>query len=124
TPKGRSWYCDAVAVNFRDERVFLCEVTYSSTLNALLTRLRAWSAHWQALRPPLLRGCPGAPWEVKAWRFIPRDLRHTLEKKLVSVRSAGAPGSCLPEPKVTSLEEVVPWKYRDTTGERHDGRDR
>jgi hypothetical protein len=26
---GPHWYCDAVAVNFRDSKVFLCEVSYS-----------------------------------------------------------------------------------------------
>ena len=38
--KGRSWYCDAVAVSFRDSAVYLCEITYSSSMHALITRLR------------------------------------------------------------------------------------
>ena len=37
--KGTSWFCDAVAVSVRNNTVYLCEVTYSTTLYALLERL-------------------------------------------------------------------------------------
>jgi len=47
--KGTHWYCDAVAVNFRESAVYLCEVTYSTSLSALIGRLQAWSSNWVRL---------------------------------------------------------------------------
>ena len=38
---GPHWYCDLVAINFKDQRVYLCEVTYAKTLTSLLNRLKA-----------------------------------------------------------------------------------
>jgi hypothetical protein len=47
-PKGSSWYCDVLAVKFGSDSsdpttVYLCEVTYSQTLQGLMKRLKAWN---------------------------------------------------------------------------------
>jgi len=51
------WYCDAVAVNLRDKRVFLCEITYSKTLHDLNKRLVSWASNWPTLCKALTRDC-------------------------------------------------------------------
>lgn len=33
---GRHWYCDLVALNLREETVYLCEITYDVKVNALV----------------------------------------------------------------------------------------
>jgi hypothetical protein len=53
--KGEHWYCDILAVNFRDSTVYLCEVTLSRTVAALLKRLREWNANWPAVRAAVAR---------------------------------------------------------------------
>jgi hypothetical protein len=108
--KGTHWYCDIVAVNFREKRVYLCEVTYSTTLNALLTRLRAWNSQWPALCDALKRDCKVPEgWEVIPWVFIPRRGRPRLRAKLAELN---LPVSAISAPRVTCLERVVPWKYQ------------
>ena len=42
---GRHWYCDVLAVNFEESTLYLCEVTYSSTMQGLILRLKAWDMH-------------------------------------------------------------------------------
>ncbi len=109
--KGGHWYCDAVAANFRDKTIYLCEVTYSTTLQTLLARLQAWSASWPALSVALTRDCGVPPdWHVQPWLFIPED-RHKLYKaKVTLLKNLGSEGN-MPKPKVTYLESVAPWKY-------------
>jgi len=111
--KGRHWYCDAVATNFRESTVYLCEVTYSSTLHALITRLQAWSNHWPSLRTTIARDCsiPDS-WRIEPWLFIPQDRHPTLTKKLSAIVKTDHGINQMPNPKVTYLESVTPWKYR------------
>ena len=111
--KGRSWYCDAVAVNFRDSAAYLCEITYSSTMHALITRLQDWENHWVEPCAALGRDS-GLPqdWSVMPWVFIPTDYHPAYSKKIALLtRSVGA-SVHMPTPRVTHLESVVPWKYR------------
>jgi hypothetical protein len=111
--KGTSWYCDVVAANFRDCAVYLCEVTYSGTLHALIGRLQAWSDNWPGLRVALIRDCcVPETWQVQPWVFIPEDRHAVLKKKLPSLANIGDGPGNMPSPRVTYLEEVVPWKYR------------
>ncbi len=111
--KGQHWYCDAVAVSFRDKTAYLCEVTYSKSLNALLGRLEAWSSHWPALRSAIARDCLlQQDWRVRPWLFIPEDRNATLERKLPVLVTLGDGLAHMPKPRVTYLESVVPWKYR------------
>jgi hypothetical protein len=111
--KGTHWYCDVVAVNFRDRgAVYLCEVTYSATPHPLLRRLQAWSANWSGLRSAIARDC-GVPksWQVQPWLFIPEERHAVLNKKLLTIANMGGDGQ-MPAPRVTYLESVVPWKFQ------------
>jgi hypothetical protein len=107
---GPHWYCDAVAVDFRESTIFLCETSYSKSLSALLKRLEGWNVNWQLLRAALVRDCfvPGE-WPVRPWVFIPAGCRDVLDKGIAKI--LGSESQQMPEPKVTSLEDVVPWKY-------------
>ncbi|MGU7774650.1 hypothetical protein ACV229_31305 [Burkholderia sp. MR1-5-21] len=110
---GRHWYCDVVAVNLRDEAIFLCEITYSSTLEALIKRLNSWHTHWNHLCAALVRDLHvSASWPVRPWVFIPDERRDLFAQKLAPLGLGNSPSVGMPQPKVTSLEEVVPWKYR------------
>jgi hypothetical protein len=111
--KGRHWYCDAVAVNFRESTIYLCEVTYSKTLSALVKRLSAWDTYWSELGAAMARDCSiPASWAIQPWLFIPQALQATLEKKLAPILAADRPGPRMPKPKVTFPEAVTPWTYR------------
>lgn len=108
--KGRFWYCDLLAVSLRERAVFLCEVTYSSSASALVARLDAWRTHWASLRLALQRDCGVDPtWNLSPWVFLPEDRKVVYDRKLARLGPLGSPG--MPEPKVTFLENVVPWKY-------------
>ena len=110
--KGAHWICDAVAVNFRESSVYLCEVTYSSTMQSLVTRLRAWEAKWPALCLAFARDCSiPSTWNIRPWLFIPEKNKDALRMKLAEfVKPGEVPGN-MPQPLVTYLESVVPWKY-------------
>jgi len=104
-PKGTSWYCDLLAVNLRESQAYLCEVTYSTSLTALVDRLHAWDSHWSAIRIALERDCSiPREWPVTPWIFLPEERRELLDSKLRV--------SALPKPRITYLESVAPWKYR------------
>lgn len=111
--KGTHWYCDVVAANFREQAVYLCEVTYSMTLHALLGRLRAWSNNWPGLCSAIVRDC-GVPkdWHVQPWLFIPKERHAVLKRKLGTIVNIGGADGGMPSPRITHLEAVVPWKYR------------
>lgn len=103
---GPHWYCDAVAVNVRDRAAYLCEISYAARLPTLLNRLRSWDEHWERLRTALARDC-GIPadWTVRPWLFVPND-------RLERLRLGTAALSLMPDPRITALEEVLPWRYR------------
>jgi hypothetical protein len=107
---GLHWYCDAVAVDFREPAVHLCEISYSKSLSALLKRLDGWNANWTLLRAALIRDCAVPPeWPVRPWVFVPRECCDVLAKGLTKFLGAGAQ---MPRPKITELEDAVPWKYQ------------
>jgi hypothetical protein len=63
--KGEHWYCDAVAVNFQEKAAFLCEVTYSRTLQSLFTRLAGWINNWAGIESALHRArLEGSPLDI------------------------------------------------------------
>ncbi|EHY0932066.1 TPA: hypothetical protein ACMD08_004519 [Vibrio parahaemolyticus] len=105
---GPHWYCDLVAVNFKEKQVYLCEVTYSKSLASLLDRFASWDKHWCDLKAALVRDC-GLPvdWEVIPWAFIPEHLKEKYEKKLLTTMTNN-----MPYPKLTTLESILPWHYR------------
>jgi hypothetical protein len=116
---GPHWFCDAVAVNFRERRVYLCEITYSKSLSALNKRLADWAADWGLLQVALVRDChvPGV-WPVQPWLFVPHALQMPLKEKLARISSIGMGSDRMPIPRTTDLEEVAPWKYR--SWDRHE----
>jgi hypothetical protein len=118
---GPHWYCDAVAVNLHEQKGYLCEITYSKTLGALSKRLSGWSAHWELLRLALERDC-GIPvaWQVRPWLFVPKDLQPVLAQQLGKVPDLAATEKHMPNPKVTWLEDVTPWKYNSWHREHRD----
>ncbi len=110
--KGEHWYCDIMAVSFREQTVYLCEVTLSRTLTALLKRLKEWDANWTNVCHALRHDnrIPDG-WYVRPWVFVP-----SAQKELVSLGVSTHLGTDdesdgMPRPLVTSLEDVVPWLY-------------
>lgn len=110
---GHHWYCDIVAVSFRDSAVFLCEVSYSRTLSALFKRLREWKAHWPAVCTALARdsAIPDS-WPVRPWLFVPASQRALISRTLSDVLLPVDMSHQMPPPLITSLESVTPWKYK------------
>lgn len=109
--KGRSWYCDVVAADFSESTLYLCEVSYSTTMSALSKRLKAWAEHWPGIRTALLRDCNmPKEWKVQPWLFVPRDLCAAIRRKMPAAHSHGSDGcAAMPVPRITTLEEVAPW---------------
>ena len=109
---GPHWYCDAIAVNHREKAIYLCEITYAKSLSDLRKRLTGWSVHWEAVKAALVRDCAlPADWPVRPWVFIPESLRATLEAKVDKIYS-GVNQTSMPRPRVTPLEDTLPWNYR------------
>lgn len=110
---GPHWYCDAVTVDFAKEAVFLCEISYAKGLGALMKRLQEWNLHWPAVLAAVDRDCrlEKLKWPVKPWIFIPDDYKKTAEQGLQRILGKQG-GSAMPYPEITSLESVVPWKYK------------
>ena len=107
---GLHWYCDAIAVDLRKPAVYLCEISYSKSLAALLKRLKDWNANWPLLRTALVRDSfVQRDWPVRPWVFIPEKCRDPLEAGFNRLPGIGM--QPMPKPKVTNLEDVVPWKY-------------
>jgi len=109
---GMLWYCDIVAVDFRQSAVFLCEVSYSKSLSALLKRLDEWNAHWPGVCAALARDCSLPKWPVRPWVFVPEALHAQLESKLETLLQKQSGPNRMPNPTITDLESVAPWKYR------------
>lgn len=107
--RNRHWFCDFMAIDLKNREGFLCEVTYSKELSALRKRLTAWQVHWSDLKSALCRDCGiESDWPVFPWVFLPKCYATKFDrfvKKLAPSSSGG-----MPEPKVTFLEDVVPWK--------------
>ncbi len=109
---GPHWYCDAVAADFRSKSVYLCEVTYSKSLDALMKRLTDWAKYWDRVTQALVRDCYlPKNWPVEPWVFVPTRLRSQLEGKLSTLQGMGSAAHLMPQPKITELESVLPWKY-------------
>jgi hypothetical protein len=105
--KGLHWYCDAVALDFRTQTVFLCEISYAEGLTALIKRLRGWHENWDGIRLALVRdsALPQSwTWTVKPWLFVPEKEKSSLEKQLGPIKDEL-------HAKITLLEDVQPWKY-------------
>lgn len=120
--KGTSWICDAIAADFKAETVFLCEVTYSKSLHALVQRLSVWNENWElicnALANEKYNNLP-INWKVRPWLFVPGELIERLNTALHKI--ADDSGRLNFKPRITLLEEVLPWKYREWDRIRAEG---
>lgn len=113
TNGGLHWYCDIVAVDFRQPAVLLCEVSYSKSLSALMKRLDEWNKNWPGLCAALARDCSlPAKWPVRQWLFVPEALRPRPEARLDSLLQKQSGPNGMSRPSITNLESVAPWKYR------------
>ncbi|TAG50028.1 MAG: hypothetical protein EAZ30_01865 [Betaproteobacteria bacterium] len=118
--KGRFWYCDLMAVSFRERSVYLCEVTYSTSASALIKRLGSWRTHWPELKTAICRDCNiASDWPILPWVFLPETHKAVYDRKLLALGLSKHSG--MPAPRFTALEGVVPWKYRtwDRVSEAH-----
>lgn len=107
------WYVDAVAADFRSEQVFLVEITFSKSLQALLKRLVSWREHWPSIKSALVRDAyVPAEWDVCPWLFVPEDLVDGLRSRVLPLTQGPDPQFRLPMPLVTTLEMTQPWLYR------------
>ena len=103
-PKDRHWYVDVLAIDFRDKKIWLCEVTYSATQAALLKRLLAWQNNWDEVQKAVRREIPlGNDFELKPWVFIPEEQHRGFQNRLQKL------GGTL-DLRLSSLEQVLPWK--------------
>ena len=117
---GPHWYCDAVAADFREHVVFLCEISFASPPKALEKRLAGWAAHWSDVCAALVRDSHlPVEWPVRPWLFVPEQQIEWIVGKVRALQAnqGSAPG--LPEPRITPLEWVQPWRFRswDRRGE-------
>ena len=115
-PKGSSWYCDALAVDFGSDHsepatIFLCEVTYSSSLQALIKRLKEWNDNWSDIRIALARDSNlPADWTARVWLYVPKD---QLRKLVDGLEKIGNGFLQRLSPRITTLEMAQPWKYNN-----------
>jgi hypothetical protein len=109
--KDQHWYCDILAVNFRAQSVYLCEVTFSKTLSALMTRLRQWDSHWLEICGALSNDnrIPDG-WGVRPWVFVPAAQRGLVSWKMTALLDPDTGPHPMPRPLATSLEDVAPWQ--------------
>ena len=108
--KDQHWYCDIVAASFHDRTAYLCEITYSKSMQSLVTRLKAWQEHWPGILEALRRDSEiPTDWKVRPWIFIPEGHIAVWNKKFVPGGAIGATSLTMPAPLVTALEKVVPW---------------
>jgi hypothetical protein len=107
---GPHWYCDAVAVDFRSKKIFLCEISYGARLSDLTKRLKGWHDNWKGVCHALARDSflPEL-WPVRPWLFVPEDFVRLLQERLVHIQNGQPPQFV---PLITPLEMVQPWRYR------------
>ncbi len=111
--KDRHWYCDAVTVNFKEQTVWLCEITYAENLHALVRRLRTWQSVWPELERAVIRDCNvPASWRIRPRVFIPHALADAFAKRFPNTANQDMIGGSMTYPKITNLEEVLPWNRR------------
>jgi hypothetical protein len=107
---GPHWYSDAVACDFRDHTIFLCEITFSTTLGALTKRLSGWHGHWDGVKTSLLRDSHlPRDWTVRPWLFVPEQSVPLLLKRLDAIAESGSRRFI---PRITPLEMTQPWRFR------------
>lgn len=116
--KDRHWYCDAVVIDFADSTVHLCEITYSKTLQAVTKRLQLWSDHWSEVIAAIRRDSAlVGDWYFVPRVFVPEPLQSALATRIATLKRPDDCSHPMPQPIVTILEDVLPWKYRSWNGQ-------
>jgi hypothetical protein len=103
--KTKHWLCDVVVVDFNARTIWLCEITYDRILARLLKRLGEWAHNWPDVRKALWRDCKFPQewdWPLRVWAFVPKELVERLTLRLNGM-----------DVRITALEDVMPWTYRD-----------
>lgn len=117
--KDRHWYCDAVAIDFADSSIQLCEITYSKTLQSVFKRLQFWCNHWADVVVAIRRDSElKGEWQMVPRVFVPGELEAQLTNRLTMVKWPAECAIRMPQPIVTRLEDVLPWKYRSWNGKQ------
>jgi hypothetical protein len=107
---GPHWYCDAVAADFRNKIIFLCEISYSKGLPTLTKRLKGWHDDWELVCHALTRDSfLDKVWPVRPWLFVPEQLIPLLLRRFQEI-SGGSPLKYAP--RITPLEMIQPWQYQ------------
>jgi len=117
---GAHWYCDAVAVDFRAQSVFLCEFSYANPPKALGDRLAEWYTDWPKVCAALLRDSHlPKDWPIRPWLFVPEAQINWIVGKIRKLQADASLSERIPDPRITPLELAQPWKYRswDRVGE-------
>ena len=101
-----SWWVDIFGVSLTERTAFLCEVTYSQSMQGIVRRLVQWHERWDDVRKAisLKSGVPD-DWPIQPWVFAPETLIPIFNKRLAKL----IPTPRFPEPIVTPLERTVPW---------------
>ncbi len=118
---GPHWYCDAVAADFRERTIFLCEISYANPPRSLQKRLADWTKHWPNVCAALARDSHlPQEWPVRPWLFVPEHQVDWIVQKVRDLQEGASVGEHLPDPRITPLEFVQPWKYKswNRTGEK------
>jgi hypothetical protein len=108
--KGMYSICDAVVADFRSKTIFVCEISYSFKLPALINRLRLWGEKWTEVAFALERdSCLPNDWlsRLRPWLFVPQQSLDVLLAGLSKMGSA----SPVSTPRITTLEMAQPWNY-------------
>ena len=109
---GPHWYFPIVTADFHKKAILICEVSYAQSLGGLYKRIEGWSNHWNQLCEALGSelNIPKT-WPIRPWLFVPEDSIPRIIKKIEEVRSVNSRTSTFPDPIITPLEMVQPWKY-------------
>jgi len=111
---GDHWSCDAVAMDFRNKTIFLCEVTLAANLSALSSRLHDWHMNWDEVQMAIIRQSKlddifVAGWSIKPWLFVPKERIDPLQKRLSLIGNGQELNF---KYEITCLEDVQPWLYK------------
>jgi hypothetical protein len=115
--KGRHWICDLAALSQKEKTLYLGEVTYSKSLQSIISRFDSWSQHWPDIVESLMRDSGiDRSWQICPWAFIPKKNKELFREKINKLPKIGLGKTQMPNPKMTFLEEVVPWKSKNWKG--------
>lgn len=72
---------------------------------SLIARLKGWNEHWAGIRGALEGDSVSPGLDGEALAFVPEAQAERLRASIAGFGN-------LPSPRITFLEDVVPWRYR------------